>query len=310
MKNFISDLKYRHSIIKYANRFGVTRASDHFNVSRSFIYKLLKRFDSSLDSIKPFSKRPHFSPNESKADEYELIKNYHRRNPNTGLVILWLKLRKAGYSRCLTTLYRCLIRLGLKTNPPKKPKYKPKPYEDMTFPGERVQIDVKMVPSECLVGELQNIEEHYYQYTCIDEFSRFRYLEIFREKSTYSSKCFILNCVKKLPFKIKCVQTDNGVEFTNKLIHPDAKPTLFEKTLMELGIEYKRIKPYTPRHNGKVERSHGKDQLYFYNGRTFFNLNDLETQVARRMYEYNRFPMKPLGYLSPIEFLDNFNKTH
>ena len=116
----------------------------------------------------------------------------------------------------------------------------------MTFPGERVQIDVKMVPSECLVGELQNNEEHYYQYTCIDEFSRFRYLEIFREKSTYSSKCFILNCVKKLPFKIKCVQTDNGVEFTNKLIHPDAKPTLFEKTLMELGIEYKRIKPYTP----------------------------------------------------------------
>ena len=148
MKNFISDLKYRHSIIKYANRFGVTRASDHFNVSRSFIYKLLKRFDGSLDSIKPFSKRPHFSPNESKADEYELIKNYHRRNPNTGLVILWLKLRKAGYSRCLTTLYRCLIRLGLKT------------------------------------------------------------------------------------------------------------------------------------------------------------------QIARRMYEYNRFPMKPLGYLSPIEFLDNFNKTH
>ena len=82
-------------------------------------------------------------------------------------------------------------------------------------------------------------------------------------------KCFILNCVKKLPFKIKCVQTDNGVEFTNKLIHPDAKPTLFEKTLMELGIEYKRIKPYTPHHNGK-------DQLYFYNGRTFFNLNGLE----------------------------------
>ena len=62
MNNFISDLKYRHSIIKYANRFGVTRASDHFNVSRSFIYKLLKRFDGTLDSIKPVSKRPHKSP--------------------------------------------------------------------------------------------------------------------------------------------------------------------------------------------------------------------------------------------------------
>jgi transposase len=110
MKNFIYDLKHRLSIIKYANRFGVTRANNHFNVSRSFFYKLLKRFDGSLDSIKPFSKRPHFSPNESKVDEYELIKNYHIRNTNTGLVILWLKLRKAGYSRCLTTLYRSLIR--------------------------------------------------------------------------------------------------------------------------------------------------------------------------------------------------------
>jgi transposase InsO family protein len=89
-----------------------------------------------------------------------------------------------------------------------------------------------------------------------------------------------------------------------------AGPTLFEKELKRLGIQYKRIKPYTPRHNGKVERSHGKDQLYFYNGRTFFSLTDLETQVARRMYEYNRFPMKPLGWLSPIEFLDNYNRTH
>ena len=307
MNNFISDLKYRLSIVKFAKRYGVTRASDHFNVSRSFIYKLLNRFDGSLDSLKPKSKRPHKSPNESKADEYELIKNYHRRNPNTGLVILWLKLRSAGYTRCLTTLYRSLIRLGLRTNPPRKSKYKPKPYEQMTFPGERVQIDVKMVPTECLVGELKNSDEKYYQYTCIDEFSRFRYLEIFREKSTYSSKCFLLNCVKKMPFKIKCVQTDNGLEFTNQLVTPGS---LFEKTLKELGIEYKRIKPYTPRHNGKVERSHGKDQLYFYNSRTFFNLKDLETQVARRMYEYNRFPMKPLGWQSPIEFLDNYNKTH
>ena len=117
MNNFISDLKYRHSIIKYTNRFGVTRTSDHFNVSRSFIYKILRRFDGTLNSIKPKSKRPHNSSNESKADEYELIKNYNRRNPNIGLVILWLKLCKAGYKRCLTTLYRSLIRLGLKTTP-------------------------------------------------------------------------------------------------------------------------------------------------------------------------------------------------
>lgn len=68
MNNFISDLKYRHSIIKYANRFGITRVSDHFNVSRSFIYKILRIFDGTLNSIKPKSKRPHNSPKESKTE--------------------------------------------------------------------------------------------------------------------------------------------------------------------------------------------------------------------------------------------------
>ena len=36
--------------------------------------------------------------------------------------------------------------------PPGKPKntYKPKPYEQMTSPGQRVQVDVKVVPRKCI----------------------------------------------------------------------------------------------------------------------------------------------------------------
>jgi len=41
------------------------------------------------------------------------------------------------------------------------------------------------------------------------------------------------------------------------------RPTFFQKTLEELGIRHKLIKVYTPRHNGKVERSHRKDNEYF-----------------------------------------------
>jgi len=57
---------------------------------------------------------------------------------------------------------------------PKNPKYIPKPYEQMKYPGERVQIDVKFVPAACLVGAAKG--SRYYQYTAIDEFSRYRYL--------------------------------------------------------------------------------------------------------------------------------------
>ncbi len=304
MNKDMQDINLRHSIVKYAKRFGVTKASRQFRVSRTLIYKLLSRFDGNINSLAPRSKRPKSHPRESTKEEYSLIRNYHKRNPNMGLVILWVKLRKAGYTRCITTLYRSLIRLGLRTNPPKKIKYKPKPYEQMTFPGERIQIDVKYVPVSCMTNG-----KKYYQYTCIDEYTRFRYLEVYKEKSTYSSKCFIEKCVAKLPFQIKTVQTDNGLEFTNKLITGNTLPTLFETTLERLGIKHKLIKPYTPRHNGKVERSHGKDTLYFYNKRSFYSFEDLQNQIRKYTNEYNNFPMKPLGYLSPKEFLDKYNTT-
>ena len=45
--------------------------------------------------------------------------------------------------------------------------------------------------------------------------------------------------------------------------------------MRRLGIEYKTIKPYTPQENGKVERSHRKDQERFYYGRVFCSLEDL-----------------------------------
>ena len=36
---------------------------------------------------------------------------------------------------------------------PANPKYVAKPYKQMERPGQRIQIDVKFVPSVCLVNE-------------------------------------------------------------------------------------------------------------------------------------------------------------
>ena len=94
---------------------------------------------------------------------------------------------------------------------------------------------------------------YYYQYTFIDEYSRFRYLEAFKEHSSYSAAEFIRHCVKRFPYSIECVQTDNGSEFTNRMNSSMIiRPTLFQKTLEELGIRHKLIRVFTPRHNGKL----------------------------------------------------------
>ena len=66
---------------------------------------------------------------------------------------------------------------------------------------------------------------------------------------------------------------------------------MFEQKLKELNIKHKLIKPYTPRHNGKVERSHKKDQQRFYYNKVFFSFEDLVNRAKYYIKEYNNFPM-------------------
>ena len=76
-----------------------------------------------------------------------------RRNPDAGLVIFWVKLMQRGYTRSITGLYRFLRKQGIMAVKPANPKYVAKPYEQMQYPGQCIQIDVKFVPSVCLVNE-------------------------------------------------------------------------------------------------------------------------------------------------------------
>lgn len=99
------------------------------------------------------------------------------------------------------------------------------------------------------------------------------------------------------------MQTDNGPEFTNRLNSQCSnKKTLFELTLEKLCISYKLIKPYTPRHNGKVERSHRKDNEYF----KFFSFESFQKSLAVWNRKYNNFPMRLLNWRSPKQLLSSF----
>ena len=207
----------RQAIIKYAEKKGVTAAARRYNVGRASIYRWLKRYDGTIESLKDRSHRPHSHPNQHTEEEIKLIKDMRKRNKHTGLVVFWVKLRQKGYSRSIPSLWRMLRKLELQPIKPPNPKYIPKPYEKMQYPGQRVQIDVKFVPGACIVGDAKAEGRKFYQYTAIDEYSRFRYLEAFEEHSSYSSALFLEHMLKAFKFKVECVQTDNGQEFTKRL---------------------------------------------------------------------------------------------
>ena len=305
MKTVTQKARRRQAIIKYAEKYGVTKAANRYNVNRQYIYRWKKRYDGTLESLADKSHRPHSHPNQHTEEELKLISDMRRRNPNAGLVVFWVKLRQRGYTRSITGLYRILIKKGLRQQKLPNPKYIPKPYEKMIYPGQRVQIDVKYVPTSCLVNEAKG--KKFYQYTAIDEYSRFRYLEAFEEHSTYSSAIFLEHLIDAFPFPIECVQTDNGMEFTKRLATTEnPTPTLFEARLEQCGIRHKLIKPYTPRHNGKVERSHRKDNEYFYASHKFYSFDDFKKQLAVHSRKYNNFPMRPLNWHSPREYINAF----
>ena len=147
--------------MNYAEKYGVSCASRKYNKSRSYIYFWKQRWDGSAASLACQSRRPRSHPNQHSEAELKLIRDMRRRNPTLGMLELWHRLRKRGYTRCPESLFRVMRRLGM--FPPEKPKkdYKAKPYEQMTHPGERIQVDVKVVPRKCITDP----ELRLFQYT-------------------------------------------------------------------------------------------------------------------------------------------------
>ena len=301
-KSITQDMAYRQSLMKYAEKYGVSRASRTYNKSRSYIYFWKQRWDGTTASLACQSRRPHSHPTQHTEDELKLIRDMRRRNPELGMIELWHRLKKRGYTRCPESLFWVMRKMGL--FPQKKPNktYTPKPYEQMTRPGERIQVDVKVVPRKCIADP----ELRLFQYTAIDEFTRLRFLVAYPEQSTYSSADFLHKLVEwyaRRGIRVECVQTDNGFEFTNRFSNSSRdKQTLFERTAAELGIRHKLIRPYTPRHNGKVERSHREDQKRFYSCHSFYSLDDFQKQLTVHLRRSNNFPMRPLRWLSPNVF--------
>jgi transposase len=122
MNSVTQDMKFRQSLMIYAQKYGVSRASRKYNKSRSFIYFWMARYDGTLESLARRSRRPHSHPNQHTPAELKLIRDMRRRNPDLGMIELWSRLKQRGYTRCPESLFRVMRRMGM--FPESKPKKK------------------------------------------------------------------------------------------------------------------------------------------------------------------------------------------
>jgi transposase InsO family protein len=295
--------KRKEYVVKYAKRHGKSNASRKYREALSSIKRWCKQYDGTWQSLLSKSRRPHSHPKQhTLSEEADIITVWKKHGCKGVDYVFSILVKDYQYTRTLWGLFHALRRLGLIRKPKGKGRRNYRQCTACEIPGEKVQIDVKEVPCYCIRGKYRSEGKKMYQWTAIDECTRWRFVYGFEEHTPENSVKFLKLLKETFPFEIMVVQTDNGSEFTYKFIS-DEKKCPFDEELEQLSIIHKLIKPRTPWHNGKVERSHRMDQRYFYEYEHFRNIDDFNSKLAEHLNWSNDKPMRIFKMKSPMDKL-------
>jgi transposase InsO family protein len=230
----------------------VARTCRHFGISRQAFYKWKRRFDEcGAAGLYDRPRAPHRSPRATAREVVSKIlylrQHYHF---GAGMIADYLK-RFHQISIAPSTVHRLLGKHGMSRLPANQ-KHRPHctrwtRYEKPQ-PGHRLQLDVKFL--ERIPGTRKRL----YQFTAVDDCTRIRVLKVYDACNQRTAMQFIDEVVRRLPFRVHVIQTDNGAEFQSQ----------FHWHVERLDIRHVYIRVRAPHLNGKVERSHRIDDQEFY----------------------------------------------
>ena len=189
-------------------------------MSLSSVKRWCQRYDGTWQSLAEKSHRPHSHPKRhTKKEETQIKNSFKKFYARYGWGGVYNDLLRKGYIRSFSGMVYAAKRLGLAQKQKKKNKKRvQRRYPELLVPGEKVQIDVKEVPYNCLKGNVLRDGKHLYQWTAIDECTRMRFIYGFEEHTPENSVKFLKMLLDKFPFKIQTVQTDNETEFTYNIL--------------------------------------------------------------------------------------------
>jgi transposase InsO family protein len=254
-----------------------------------------------IEALVPKSTRPKTQPNETPIRIKETVIELRKETKLCAKKLHW-KLAKKGLVVPVSTVGKIIKDEGLvRKYRVKKITYKY--IRAVRQPGELVEIDVKYVPGT-VAGK------RYYQYTAIDTSSRWRYLKVYEEQTSFHSILFLMEVIRLFPYRIQAVKTDNGSIFTNYYVGTNKRSDMTVKTIHALDqfcasrdIVHYLIDPGKPAQNGTVERSHREDQEKFYEQNIFKNPEDLEKKIRIWNDYYNNLEHCGLNGKTPNEML-------
>jgi transposase InsO family protein len=164
---------------------------------------------------------------------------------------VWEVLLESNPEISRSSVYRTLKNEQINTVPQEKRELakKFKEYE----PGF-IHIDVTYLPK--FNGK------SYYLFVAIDRCTRAMIYWVYENKTAENTIDFMDKCLDFFPFIITHILTDNGLEFTNRLLVSKKGDTCqklskMDEKCIENNIKHRLTAPFTPKTNGMVERVNG-----------------------------------------------------
>ncbi len=307
-------IRQRLFLLRRAKKTGVREACQFFGKNRSYYYYWFKKYENGdWKSLSNSSRKPKRMPRLTEDKKVKSVIRMRRRT-NYGKERIHDCLKDKGIIVPVSTIGKILDREGLlvKRRTFKTQKKHTRVY-NLIYPGQRLQMDIKYVPSE-----KSPIGRKYYQYTVTDECTRMRYLAWYDSIWTANVVSVLKEAKTFFGFKLDCVQTDNGVEFTFDYTarltakHKEPKEHPLDIYCEEQQMRHKLIPPGEKELQGKVERSHRTDDEEFYrriNGR--INLMELRKRGAIWMKFYNfKRRHSGIGKKTPVDFKNDRLKLY
>lgn len=261
-------------------------------ISRPTLRKWLKRYKEGGEAtLLELSRRPKGSPATKVFAQQEDIILALRNVRKLGVRRIQNELKRLhNLSLSLATIHKVLARHKVPYLQKKRHYRKQVKRYSCKLPGERVQMDVCKIASGI------------YQYTAIDDCTRYKVLAIYKRPTAKSTLDFIDQVTERMPFPIQRIQTDRGKEFFAYEV---------QERLMEYGIKFRPIKPASPHLNGKVERTQRTDLDEFYSSILDIKTPNLEEELGYWEFYYNwHRPHTSLGGKTPNErFIELIHQT-
>jgi transposase InsO family protein len=235
-------------------------------ISRPTLRKWLQRYkEQGVDGLKELTRKPLNSHKKVTLEQEEVILSL-RNNRKLGVRRVQSEIKRLhDISLSLATIHKIFKRNDVSYLQQKRHYRKNVKRYSCKLPGERVQMDV------C------KISNNLYQYTAIDDCTRYKVLALYKRRTAANTLDFLDQVMERMPFPIQRIQTDRGQEFFAYEV---------QERLKEYAIKFRPIRPASPHLNGKVERSQRTDLDEFYSS-VDLKRSDLQEELGYWEHYYN-----------------------